>query len=85
MNVLNIKRQEEISLSFLSLRTRNCTISPIMSVQLDPREVLAHLNSMGYRNISADILQEFMKSETLQPDTIVNVISTQKNIVLFQI
>ncbi|KAG4066738.1 hypothetical protein HA402_012805 [Bradysia odoriphaga] len=33
-----------------------------MSVQLDPREVLAHLNSMGYRNISAEILKEFMKN-----------------------
>jgi len=33
-----------------------------MSIQLDPREVLAHLNSMGYRNISADILKEFIKN-----------------------
>ncbi len=38
-----------------------------MSVQLDPREVLAQLNSMGYRNISADILKEFMKSNYPAP------------------
>lgn len=32
-----------------------------MSVQLDPREVLQTLNGMGYRNISAEQLKEFIK------------------------
>ncbi|KAJ6647793.1 hypothetical protein Bhyg_03016 [Pseudolycoriella hygida] len=33
-----------------------------MSIELDPREVLAHLNSLGYRNISAYVLKEFIKN-----------------------
>lgn len=49
-----------------------------MSVQLDPREVLAHLNSMGYRNISADILKEFMKSKLKAKLLQKRFISTQK-------
>lgn len=32
-----------------------------MSVSFDAREVLTHLNALGYRNISAEQLKEFIK------------------------
>lgn len=32
-----------------------------MSITLNPREVLQTLNGMGYRNISAEQLKEFMR------------------------
>lgn len=35
-----------------------------MSIQLNPKDVLAHLNSMGYRNITAEQLKEFMKGNS---------------------
>lgn len=31
------------------------------SIPLEAREILHHLNSLGYRNISAEQLKEFMK------------------------
>jgi len=32
-----------------------------MSLSLDAREILIHLNEMGYRNITAEQLKEFMR------------------------
>lgn len=34
-----------------------------MSIKLDPREVLYYLNDLGYRNITAQQLKEFMKGK----------------------
>lgn len=33
------------------------------SISLEPREILFHLNNMGYRNITAEHLKEFMKGK----------------------
>lgn len=35
-----------------------------MSISLDAREILTHLNSMGYRNVTAEQLKEFMRGKT---------------------
>lgn len=34
-----------------------------MSITLDAREILMHLNSMGYRNVTAEQLKEFMRGK----------------------
>lgn len=32
-----------------------------MSISMDAREILCHLNKMGYKSITADQLKEFMR------------------------
>lgn len=32
-----------------------------MSISMDAREILCHLNEMGYKSITADQLKEFMR------------------------
>lgn len=36
-----------------------------MSVKLDPKEVLQYLNELGYYNINAQQLKEFMKGKNI--------------------
>lgn len=40
-------------------------------MELDPKEVLYHLNQMGYKNITATQLKNFMKGQCFWQENIV--------------